>query len=379
METKNIDKLKMLLRDLGVGPAADQELVRRINEDAGHFKMSCKMPDKRVHYQFDLNFYKLDGSDEYTIDHYKGTMKKTIQIPEVSIDNVNTAELESRMRTVPWNAMLPTPTGFQVFMPFSKKLSNTLDGIWDDLERLDSTKEGRYIRALLEAKYTLQPVYIKNTSIQLSYDAGNSKFNTTMIFPLGENNFLALENAPIYLLDISSRSERLQPHEVYRVFTDGLHLQGKNKPVAGSYFEENHYFSSIDKAASYIQGIDERHFLPPEAIRNNFERIVKQAVISEDIKDSTIASKQGTWSAHKINEKTRDRINWLINTNVISIPDFEKKTGIPLSKLGSPTGKKHIFQVYPSTKLNNSKKQTPYKTKIKKDVPQDKKRGRGIN
>lgn len=378
MEPNNADKLKAQLRDLGVGPAADQELVRRINEDAGHFKMRCQMPDKRIHYLFDLNFYKLDGSDEYTIDHYKGTMKKIIQIPEVSVDNVNTTELESRMRTIPWNAMLRTPSGFQMFMPYSKKLSNTLDGIWGDLERLDSTKEGRYIRALLEAKYTSQPVYIKNTPIQLSYEAVEDKFNTTMIFPLRDRTVFPLHNAPLFLQDILTLPERLQPHEVYRVFTDGLRLQGKNNPEAGRYFEENHYFSSIDKAASYIQGIDERYFQPPDAIRNNFERIIKQAVISEDIKDSTIASKQGTWSPHKINEKTRDRINWMINTNLISIDDFEKKAGIPLTQLGSPTGQKHIYQVYPVHQLGNKKKQAPSKKQVKKNVPPDKKKRRGI-
>jgi hypothetical protein len=378
MDRNNVDKLKEQLRDLGVGPLADPELVRDINEDAGHFKIRCQMPDKNIRYLFEVNFYKLDGSDDYTIDHYKGTMKKIIQIPDVNFDNVNTAELESRMRTLPWDAMLRTPDGFQMFMPYSKKLSNTLDGIWADLDSLDSTKEGRYIRGLLEAKYTSEPVYIKNTSIQLSYDRMENKFNTTIIFPVRDRTIFPLQNAPFFLQGINEIPERLQLHEVYGVFTDGLSLQGKNDPELGQYFKENHYFSSIDKAGSYIQGIDDRYFLPPEAIKNNFTRIVKQAVITEEIKDVSIASKQGTWSPHKINGKSHDRINWLINTNLISINDFEKKAGIPLSKLGNPTGKKHIIQVYPPPQLNKREKQAPSKTQVKKNVPPDKKKRRGI-
>jgi hypothetical protein len=371
-------RLQEVIRKIGFPQVFDEALASGVKSNKPHFEIACLVTEQDFRLRYDLNFYKLDGSDEYTFDHYKGTFRKEIKIPDVTINKVNTAALEDRMRLVDWNFATQSESSKDIFEATRDQLKDIIDGVMDDLQRLDSTKEGEYIRSLLEAKYLSNTIHVQNTSLQELYNTIDTLYNNTLIFPVREHTPLTTDKAVLILLGEAPMPEHLQKHELYKVFTDGFKLDGVDKLKLGNYFKEIKFFSSLDKAVSHIELIDEKCFKPLDAIFKDADRIIKQAVVIDQLQDRDIAIKLGEWKPNSAKGLASDKIIWELNTNVIPIEEFEKKTGLELSKFGSPNGKGNAFQVFPPLLREEKKDQDLSQKQAKKQVPPRKRRGRGI-
>lgn len=371
-------RLQDIIRKVGFPQPFDKALASCIKRNLPYFEIECLVTEQDFRLRYDLNFYKLDGSDEYTFDHYKGTYREEIKIPDVTINKVNTTALEDRMRMVDWNFGNQSEGSKDIFKATPAQLKDIIDGVMEDLQRLDATKEGNYYRSLLETKYLSNTINVKNTSLQKLYDTIDSLYNTSQIFPARDRSPLTTDKAALILVGEMPMPENLQKHELYKVFTDGLKLDGIDKLKLGKYFKEVTFFSSLDKAVSHIQSIDEKCFKPLDAIFMDFDRIVKQAVIIDHLQDRDIAIKLGEWKPNTAQGLASDKIIWELNTKVISIEEFEKKTGVELSKFGSPNGKGNAFQVSPPIFREEKKEQDQTKKQETKQVPPKKRRGRGI-
>jgi hypothetical protein len=371
-------RLQEVIRKIGFPQVFDGALASCVESNKPHFEIACQVTDQDFRLRYDLNFYKLDGSDEYTFDYYKGTFREEIKIPDVTINKVNTAALEDRMRLVDWNFATQSESSKDIFEATRDQLKDIIDGVMEDLQRLDSTKEGEYIRSLLEAKYLSNTIHVQNTSLQELYNTIDSLYNTSLIFPVRDNTSLTTDKAALILLGKASMPEQFQKHELYKVFTDGYKLNGVDKLKLGNYFKEIKFFSSLNKAVSHIEAIDEKCFKPLDAIFKDSDRIVKQAVVIDQLQDRDVAIKLGEWMPNSAKGLASDKIIWELNTKVISIEEFEKKTGFELSKFSSPNGKGNAFQVSPPLLREEKKDQDLSQSQAKKQVPPRKRRGRGI-
>ena len=126
-----------LVKHLGFGDGLKNELERNMLEDKSHFQVSVNTAFGEDKMLYILHFQSKENGS-YSFHKYDATLQKEIEVEDVTVNGVNTKELESRMKTVNWNNDFNNKT--------DRKQFEFVQNIVTDLSKLD-VRNKNYLKA----------------------------------------------------------------------------------------------------------------------------------------------------------------------------------------------------------------------------------------
>ena len=353
-EYRQFCKLQEQVREAGFPPDIDQALREEVKIRQQHFHIDCtnwgQTSDDRTWYR--LSFYKLDGGEDFTLDHYTALFRKPIIIPDVRIKGISLSGLEDRMKMIDWNFVRQSEHSKDIFVASDETITDMIGGIIDDLEVLARTEQGRRLSDLLETKYLSDTLPVLQLPIQQKYDKINSEYIVEYNVPVK-----GTDTVPRHLLsDIFNSGEPLPPvfqkkHEVYKVATVGYRPIDTKRRTEFDRVKDERFFSNLQGAVKYIEEHKLESFQPIHMIRGKSDFTYKRMVITEDVKDISVAEKTGVWHPLAAIDTDSNVVQWELNREFISVDEFEKKSGLKISEFGISPDNVNAFQVFP--KVNN--------------------------
>lgn len=376
-EYKQYCMLQEQIRAAGFPQDFDEGLKTGVLNNAQYFQLECmrwgEPSDDRLRY--DLKFYKLDGSEDFTFDHFHATYRKNIIIPDIKINGVQMSSLEERMRMVNWNTLSQTAASREVFVASRVKMNDIIYGIMDELEALGKTPQGREVRDLIEAKYLSETEPVKAVSHQ-DYDEINNRYAVKLTVPVR-----GTDTIPCGLLDHIFENDLplpvglKRPHEVFKVAVSGFNMSEKGFLAGFETFEDDRYFSTLKNAVDHVRQFEDQEFQPYHVLWSGHKRVLQQATVIDDVSHKPIASKFGYWSDMSSVDLTSNIVRWVVIDKNMSVPQFEQKSGFQISTLARLVDHPNVFQAYPTQDQQQEKKKEN-KLPARKQIKQHRK-GKG--
>ena len=344
-------RLQEQVRAIGLGQEFDPVLKKNVlaPQQPQQFAIPCvrfeQPTDRRT--WFDLEFYKLDGSDEYVLDHYLAVHRNPMPVPNTVVCGVNLSSLDDRFQMIDWNRMTQTVASQGVFKASRAQLKDIIAGVFADLRALGKTPEGSKWKLFLEAKYLSDTPGIEATPEQDLYDRINSRFVVKYVVPFTKHQVISIQQLDdIFRKDLPLPAILTRKHEIYGVTTEGYRSDNGNYFQGFGAFEEVRFFSSLQKAAAHVEQVPNDHFQPLNILTTSRD-LYTRMTIHADIADRLIAEKRASWTPENALQPNGNMIQWHLNDKYMPLPDFEQKSGLQLSAYGNPPGSPHIFQVFP--------------------------------
>lgn len=148
MDEEKIEELISYLDELKFkGERFEADIQKNIKEGMPHFSVRYKRDYGREQMLYELHFSKDHQFDAYRLEGYKARYRKPVKIDHQSINGIDTAELEDRMKDIDWYAHFEKADNTPRDIKEAKIMS--------DLLELDNNhnQEGIKIQELLQFKY----------------------------------------------------------------------------------------------------------------------------------------------------------------------------------------------------------------------------------
>lgn len=325
-------KIQAMLNRLEFPPEFDRSVAAAISgAQDQHFRARGYWTEDGERKNCDLHFYKLDGSDAFTFDHYRITIRSEIPIPKVVIGNVDVGQLEQRMWDIDWYRLTPTERGL-AHIKNDAMLNDYLGGITLDLYKLWKSEDGQPINLLLKAKFFSRTDQIVSAKLQEQLDQIDLQYSKTLLIPVREGPTYTLsQSLSMFKKDTSDAAQLHQAHEILYVKTSGILVADSADRSKDVYKDEQRYFSSIEKAYAHVQSVDERLFAPVVSLSTQEVYNMGKSSIYDCKDDQLIAMKYGFPSLDQ--QGDGHVIGWQLNTEKVTPSQFEKRTGLPLSDM----------------------------------------------
>lgn len=171
---KNIEELKTRLLALGFPAELEAGLRAHICFGQEAFTLQYRGLREGDVLHVSLQFQKVEGGADYSCLYYDACLRKHVEIPPTLFGEVDTSELEARMKGVDWLSALPSlftdETARSHSSPFGEK-EEAVEGIVSDLAKLCETPEGEALAHRLKVKFWMDtPLegFIPNGALQKS-------------------------------------------------------------------------------------------------------------------------------------------------------------------------------------------------------------------
>ncbi len=155
MIIQNIGTLSNSLQALGFEDTIASQLLKNISFKLSNFIIHQRMVKGKDVMNFHLEFEKNEKSNFYSCLYYDAALRKEIEIPNMTINQIDVKELDKRMAEINWTNTF----GFQEH----KKLQledktywceeEKVENIVTDLQALESVEEGREVVDRFKMKY----------------------------------------------------------------------------------------------------------------------------------------------------------------------------------------------------------------------------------
>lgn len=295
----------------------------------------------------DLLFYKLDGRESFTFDHYVTTVRAEIPIPKVKIGPVDVAKLEQQMWDIDWYTLMPAE-GSPAYLKNDQILNNLIGSIMTDLYILAKSEEGKPINLLLKAKFFSKTEQIVNDRLQKELDQIDRQYSKSLIIPVREGPSITLSHSLTLLEnDFANASQLHKDHEILYVKTNGIIKADGTDGSIDMFKNEQRYFTSLETAFAQVQKVDERLFIPVISPHNQEVSSIGRSAIYDCKDDRLIAEKGGIVTTDP--QGVFHEIGWQLNPDKITPSQFEERTRLPLSEM-------EVFQLEPPTYIQRKGK-----------------------
>lgn len=171
---KNIEELKARLLSLGFPPGLEAGLRAHICFGLEAFILQYRGLREGDVLHVSLLFQKAEGGEDYSCPYYDACLRKLVEIPPALFGEVDTSELEARMKGVDWLHALPSLFTDETFRSYPSPLGEkeeVIESIVFDLAKLCETPEGAAVAHRLKMKFWMDtPLegFIPNGALQKS-------------------------------------------------------------------------------------------------------------------------------------------------------------------------------------------------------------------
>lgn len=154
MNFQNIKSLQGQLTSLGFEQLVN-ELPKRICFKADSFTSFFETMKCRDRLNFYLYFTKDKEKDTYALMYYDASILKEISFEHATINDVDTASLETRMSSIDWASTInPRTSEMQIKAGIDNWETETLiEAVVEDLHKLEEDEAGNKIALKLKQKY----------------------------------------------------------------------------------------------------------------------------------------------------------------------------------------------------------------------------------
>lgn len=326
--------LRALYEQLGSPVGWLKALENAMAEDQPHFTMRYVMllhDDNKLRY--DVDFFKLDGENSYTLERYKAVLHAPIPIPDVTIKGVNTKELEAKMTPISWDDFRKDGTMAVISEKRRLKLDAQVKEIQSDLQVLRRTEEGLKIVRLLEAKFFSNAPFVAKTSLQKNYDRIEEQHGVAHLFKMTNGNGPTFGQS--YKMLKGEMPLPTEPYQsnIYRVHIAGVALSTPENgtDMRGLVNNESHYFRTMGKAFTFANSLDDRYYFPRLVLQQGLDRAIRKTTIAEEFTQEIFASKQVL--SDPAQAPGQAVLGWEINEKKIGVAEFERQTSYSLQAL----------------------------------------------
>jgi hypothetical protein len=317
---------KLYLLGIPYSEAIDKAIVKQ----SLHFYVRDELTTDEARMRYDLHFYKLDGRKDYTLDYYKAVLLQNIPIPVATINDINTTDLDRQMDAFNWLSDLPSKLTGVGIMTSDKEENKRLLHIYQSLKQLGQTREGLKIVRLLEAKHLSNTAFVRDTSLQALYDRIEEQHGISRVFNLRKTTSPTLKEAYAMLHgDMPFSQNACEKQLIYKVELKRMTLQhfGDAYSVPGHPTTELHYFTTLKKAAGYIDFFDSKYYNIWTASKEKLPVVLKTAQVVDDFDDELLATKK---NINLLLGMQPPVLSWQVNENKITVQSFEKQTGLSI-------------------------------------------------
>lgn len=292
MKTSNLTALQEKLREIGIG----RKIGYQAKFDLPAFEALHQDQYKDHPMRVRLFFVRLDGSEDYTLDSYRLSLRMPINIPHRRICGIDIEELDKRMTSVDWYAS--KRDSFRDLHKIKNGHDLTILSIWRDLQKLAVTSPGVYFKNLLEAKHWSYTPFIDGTGMQPIYDQVERSYCNSLSVnlrnmpatPLVVACKIAMNEMPPEFFD------RFEPPPIFIAQLEGVDLRKVNiQHHLPAKLEQEYYFSSIKKAYDHIMNIPDCAFSPDGVLEHKLHFCLHRAHILDGSDREYIASRRGLW------------------------------------------------------------------------------------
>lgn len=316
-------RLQAQIRTLGFSPVYDQNLEMGLRTKKHYFMVQGDAIYQDLRMRYNIHFFKIDGSDDFTLNHYTGIYRKDIDIPARKINGVNLVEVERKMKLIDWNEMVPNKDAESAMNLLGWKVGEIVEKINASLDKLSTTETGVEVMTLLMAKYMSNTRYLDGTGLQESFDKIDDIYRVSSnFFVRGNDPPTTTEAVQSLAFSQSLPPSKSQANELYTVHVKGAHLMGEGSIVEPMMYQR--FFSSVKKAFDFIERIDNRCFGPTDAVKGGLDKVVEYAVIGDTITGSTVATKL---NSKLLENSTTSQVGWHVNEQCLPKQVFEQMTG----------------------------------------------------
>lgn len=154
MNIQNITALANQLQALGFQDTGSL-LLKRICFRPDNFYLNQRVSKEKEMMQFNLYFERLQKSDSYILQYYDVTLQKENGSSALSIDGINSAELEKQMAAIDWRKAF-NPDEKKPWSPDEKSTWETelkISGIIENLSILEKLEQGKVVASSLKQKF----------------------------------------------------------------------------------------------------------------------------------------------------------------------------------------------------------------------------------
>lgn len=378
-EYKQYCNLQEQVRAAGFPQDFDTAIKAGILEDRQHFNVGCirwgELTDNRTKY--DLNFYKVDGSDEFTLDHFHTIYRRNIVIPNETINGVNLSSLEDRMRMVNWNYLTQTTASRDIFEASREQMFDLVNTIIDELDELARSPKGQKIRNLLETKYFSETGPLKDTVSHQRYDKINIAHEVVFTVPFKGTETISCELLDdVFEKDLPLPNGLERRHDLFKVEVLGYNTIDQNIFAGFETFYEERYFSTLKNAVDHMQQFTDQEFQPYHLHWSGQKRLLQEVIVVDEVRHQPIASKSGVWNSLSALVLPANIVQWEVKEGIMSVDEFVQRSGLDVSKLGRRPDDPNIFQVFPPLDAQQEQQQQINLTPKRKIRKQDKGRGK---
>ncbi|MBS4066683.1 MAG: hypothetical protein KGZ74_19125 [Chitinophagaceae bacterium] len=154
MNIQNVAALAHQLQVLGFQDTGSL-LLKRICFRPNNFFLLQRINKEKEMLLFSIFFERLQKTDNYELRYYDVTLQKENDISALSVDGINTAELEKQMTTIDWKKAFNIDEK-KLWNPDDKSTWETelkISGIIDSLSILENSEQGKVISTLLKQTF----------------------------------------------------------------------------------------------------------------------------------------------------------------------------------------------------------------------------------
>jgi len=154
MNIENIMELGKQLQSLGF-ENADYLLLKRICFKPDHFLLSQKVEKGKDQVTFQLFFEKDNTQNTYTLSYYDALLQKERAAIDLSINGINTSNLEKSMMGIDWKSAFDFVSKKQLNWDeeASWKNEQNIESVIEGLSELEKSEDGKAVAAEFKLKH----------------------------------------------------------------------------------------------------------------------------------------------------------------------------------------------------------------------------------
>lgn len=138
LHRKDLVRLKNDLNNLGFSERLIPAIEFYINRSEHHFQLSERERSQNEKTNYVLSFEKNLNTNEYYLKEYEGTLRIHPEIPDITVEGINSKELDARMKAIDWaiDHHAESLVYDYVETQEGRKFLNSIDAILKDIDKM---------------------------------------------------------------------------------------------------------------------------------------------------------------------------------------------------------------------------------------------------